>query len=264
MVESDPGPPDDIAEIFSRLPDYAPHKTHFWFDWGPILYRGRLDGSARVICVASDPGPTERIALRTLVGDAGQRVQGMLTRLGLTRSYLCLNAHAYALFPSHGAAGLKLLKDPLHVSWRNELLDRLNTPNLQAIIAFGKQAQEAIDLWPGVGNTPLFKLPHPSSDNMQVLLNAWRAAVIQLRGIVTPDSDGDLTVPNYGTKFIEANYSPIPRRDLPFGTPTWIGDDAWGRSAQPRHNNSVRRPRANEVAAGMDPQHTLIWIAPES
>jgi hypothetical protein len=53
-----------------------------------------------VLCLASDPGPTERIAGRTLVGNAGQRVQGLLAKLGLTRSYLCLNAWAYALRPS--------------------------------------------------------------------------------------------------------------------------------------------------------------------
>ena len=53
-----------------------------------------------MLCIASDPGPTERIAGRTLVGDAGQRVQGFLTKLGLTRSYALVNAFAYALLPS--------------------------------------------------------------------------------------------------------------------------------------------------------------------
>ena len=78
------------------MPD-PPIKDDFWFDWGPIFYRGRLDGSARVMCVASDPGPTERIAGRCLVGNAGQRVQGLLAKLGLTRSHVCLNAWAYAV-----------------------------------------------------------------------------------------------------------------------------------------------------------------------
>jgi len=57
-----------------------------------VFYRGRLDGSARLLCAASDPSTTERVAMRTLVGDAGQRVQGFLTKVGLTRSHLCLNA----------------------------------------------------------------------------------------------------------------------------------------------------------------------------
>ncbi len=77
MTEFDGGPPAALAQLFDRVPD-PPVKQDFWFDWGPIFYRGGLDGSARVLCVASDPGPTERIAGRSLVGNAGQRVQGLL------------------------------------------------------------------------------------------------------------------------------------------------------------------------------------------
>ena len=102
MADFDPGPPQPFHDLFDHVPDYGPVRQHFWYDWGPVFYRGRLDGTARVLCIASDPGPTERIAGRTLVGDAGQRVQGFLTKLGLTRSYVCLNAFSYALFPSHG------------------------------------------------------------------------------------------------------------------------------------------------------------------
>jgi hypothetical protein len=35
------------------------------------------------------------------VGDAGQRVQGFLSKLGLTRSYVLDNAHPFALHPAH-------------------------------------------------------------------------------------------------------------------------------------------------------------------
>ena len=77
MSEFDHGPPAQLAALFDDVPD-PPVAEDFWFDWGPIFYRGRLDGSARVLCIASDPGPTERIAGRSLVGNAGQRVQGFL------------------------------------------------------------------------------------------------------------------------------------------------------------------------------------------
>ena len=33
--------------------------------------------------------------VRRLAGDAGQRVQGLLRKVGLTRSYVLANAHAY-------------------------------------------------------------------------------------------------------------------------------------------------------------------------
>jgi uracil-DNA glycosylase len=110
--EFDRGPSAELAQHFAGVPD-PPDKSDFWFDWGPIFYRGRLDGSARVLCVASDPGPTERVAGRSLVGSAGQRVQGLLAKLGLTRSYVCLNAWAYALHPSRARAAEADLDDLL-------------------------------------------------------------------------------------------------------------------------------------------------------
>ena len=255
MIEFDPGPPPEFAELFAQAPDYGPYKHHFWYDWGPIFYRGRLDGSARVLCIASDPGPTERVAMRTLVGDAGQRVQGFLTKIGLTRSYICLNAFTYALFPTHGSEAPQILSDPNQKNWRNALYNKAKGSNVQAIIAFGTNAQYALDLWDGKGNTPVFKVPHPSSRNPQKLIDDWRAAVPQLRAIVTPDPDADPKVPNYGDKFSEADYARIPLRDLPFGVPAWLGDDSWGRAATPRHDNCVSRAKSDEF-------HTLTWIAP--
>src|SRR4029078_3958227 len=148
-------------------------------DWCPVLYRGRLDGSARLLCVASDPGPTERVALRTLVGDAGQRVQGFLTRLGLTRSYICVNAFAYALHPSAGGGTRAILNDPAQRAWRNAVFDQLKTPALQVVIHVGEQAQSAVHLWAGRGNLPLGEVPHPSSRDAAHLLTAWGAAITQ-------------------------------------------------------------------------------------
>lgn len=257
MIEFDKGPPQAFARAFAACPDYGPLKQHFWYDWGPVFYRGRLDGSARVICLASDPGATERIAGRTLVGDAGQRVQGFLARIGLTRSYLCLNAFSYALFPSQAGQGDAILDEPAQLAWRNKLFDRAHRPAVQAVIAFGVQARKAIDLWPGKGNTPVIVLPHPSSHDEDELLRRWRAAVTQLRGLVTADADADTGLPNYGRSFRESDYVAIPRRDLPYGAPDFMGNDAWGRAQQPQRRSSVKRPQP-------DDRHTLIWTAPTS
>src|SRR5205823_6043013 len=121
-AEFDRGPPKALAEICARCPPPSNPKA-FWTAWGPVFYRGRLDGSARVLCIASDPGPTERIADRTLVGDAGQRVQGFVAKLGLTRSYLCVNAFPYALHPSWGPSADELLAEPTQTTWRTTFYD---------------------------------------------------------------------------------------------------------------------------------------------
>jgi len=256
-VEFDPGPPPAVAEVFARVPDYSEHRTDFWFDWGPIFYRGRLDGSARLLCVASDPGATERIAGRTLVGDAGQRVQGFLAKVGLTRSYLCLNALVYGMFPSHFSKAPGILHEQEQTEWRNELFDKAThiTTTLQAVVAFGSNAQIAVDLWGGKGNLPVFEIHHPSFPDEDELLSGWRDAMKQLRDIVTPDPDGDNSGPNYGSSFDETDYAPVPRRDLPFGVPAFLGDDAWRRTGDPPGKTSVVRPSDDIL-------HTLVWHSP--
>ena len=248
----DRGPLVDFARHFELVPT-PPEPERFWTDWGPVFYRGRTNGSARLLCIASDPGPTERIAGRTLVGDAGQRVQGFLWKLGLTRSYLCLNAFAYALIPSEADHADEMLQAPAQAGWRNRLYDIARTDEVQAVIAFGRVAQSAVDLWDGKEGLPLHRVPHPSSHDEVVLLDGWRAAIDELRTIVTPDDDGDASVPNYGATFEEGDYAPIPREDMPFGAPSFLGDDRWRRAAGGR--SSASRPSP-------DDRHTLVWIAP--
>ena len=253
MASFDPGPSSRFTQIFAAVPD-PPVKTDFWLDWGPVFYRGRTDGSAKLLCVASDPGPTERIAGRTLVGNAGQRVQGFLSKLGLTHSYLCLNAWAYGLHPTRASAELARLGDPAQLQWRNRLFDAAAGSPLQGLVAFGEMAQGAVAKWTTRPHLPLVEVPHPSSRNTTALLNAWRAAITELRGVITPDADGDAGGPNYGSRFTEADYAPIPRGDLPFGAPDFLGDDSWVRTRPGSAQNSVERPSP-------DDGHTLIWHA---
>ena len=256
MADFDPGPPALVARHFANVPSYVDYQELFWHDWGPVFYRGRLNRTARLLAIASDPGPTERIAGRTLVGDAGQRVQGFLTKLGLTRSYALVNAYAYALRPSRAQQAAPLLSRPDQLSWRNTLLQMITGEQLQAIVAFGAQARSAVRLWDGKPDVPVFEVPHPSSRDAQKLVDSWRQAVTELRAIVSPDADGDPGVPNYGPKFLESDYAPIPARDLPFGVPPWLGDDTWGRKDIPKHNNSVERPSTDVL-------NTLVWRAPK-
>jgi uracil-DNA glycosylase len=257
-VEFDKGPPIAIARHFASLPPIAPeHRDLFWYDWGPVFYRGRLNGTAKVLGIASDPGPTERLVGRTLVGDAGQRVQGFLTKLGLTTSYALVNAFPLAVHPSKVSKALPLLKDSDQLAWRNRFYDLITDSRLEAIIAFGGNAQAALRLWDSAPEVPTFEIPHPSAHNGADLAARWAAAIPAARAAVTPDPGGDQTGPNYGGGITEADYARIPHADLPYGQPIWIGDDRWGRTDSPRHNNTLER------AAG-DPDHTMTWQAPRS
>ena len=54
MSDFDPGPPASLAALLDDVPD-PPVLDDFWFDWGPVFYRGRLDG--RRACFASPLTP---------------------------------------------------------------------------------------------------------------------------------------------------------------------------------------------------------------
>ena len=89
--------PGICQEPFVTLCDEAPDpsifpSSSFRVEWGPIFHRGRLDGTARILCIGQDPAQNETIVRRILIGVAGHRVQGFLAKLGIDRSYVMLNA----------------------------------------------------------------------------------------------------------------------------------------------------------------------------
>ena len=95
------------AEPFATLvAEYPGEEVYpsadFRVEWGPIFHRGRLDGSARVLVLGQDPATHEAISRRILVGEAGQRVQGLLAKVGITDSYVMVNAFLYSVFGQQG------------------------------------------------------------------------------------------------------------------------------------------------------------------
>ena len=262
MAQSDAGPAGTIKAVMEATPDYraAVGDTEtFWYDFGPVLYRGRLDGTARVLGIASDPGPSECLpfARRALIGDSGQKTQGFFAKLGLTRSYALVNGFAVALRPSQKTKGLDVLKNNVEIRGARHALYNglLAGGQIQAIIAFGGVAHDAYDLWaasnPAVNAIPVFKIAHPAAvdreaSGQDTALIGWRDGVTALRAIVSPDVDGDPSAPNYGAFFTEVDYARIPRWDLPAVAPPYVGDDSWGRAASPRHNNCCERPSPDD------------------
>ncbi len=159
--------------------------------------------------------------------------------------------------PGKVSRALPLLSDPDQLAWRNRFYDLVTDSRLEAIIAFGGNAQAALRLWETAPDVPTFEVPHPSAHNGADLATKWAAAIPDARAAVTPDPGGDRSGPNYGAGITEADYARIPHADLPYGQPIWIGDDHWGRTDSPRHNNTVKR-------AAADPDHTMTWQAPIS
>ena len=117
-MEWDPGPPPAIKTIFEQAPlkEYKNKRNRFRLEWGPMYYRGRLDGSAKLIVIGQDPAADENVARRILVGDAGQRVQGFLSKLGITRSYVMVNSVLYSIFGQFDDDEHKMIARELHIT----------------------------------------------------------------------------------------------------------------------------------------------------
>src|SRR5436309_12143177 len=161
-MEWDPGPPPAIKTIFEQAPlnEYKNKPNRFRLEWGPMYYRGRLDGSAKVIIIGQDPAADENVARRILVGSAGQRVQGFLRKLGINKSYVMVNTFLYGLKGQIDAEAKTISASASIKNWRNQLLDLLTTGQTEAVIAFGAGAQQVVDLWPGASGLFVAKILH--------------------------------------------------------------------------------------------------------
>lgn len=221
----DPGPPQAWRQLFASAPlaAYEARPDLFRLDFGPVFYRGRLDGTARLLVVGQDPSVNEILAQRVFIGQSGQRLQGFLAKLGVERSYLMLNTFSFSIFDQFGGDNATLShQDPI-LAHRNRLFDAVVAGNpLQAVITVGTAAREAIDRWPGIGTIPRAHIPHPSFPDVARLLINWNAALAALRHAVDPD-DGGAVGPDEGAQFSSDEVVPIPRGDLSFGLPPWHG-----------------------------------------
>ena len=217
--------------------------TQFRIEWGPIFHRGRLDGSARVLVLGQDPAQHETIIRRVLVGEAGRRLQGLLGKLGLTKSYVIMNTFLYSVY---GSVKAKTRRDPNLVAYRNRWLDAfLAGGKIEGVFALGMLADEAWQMWKqtptGSSSTVAYAaITHPtqpesSSKNDKTklaaatkkLLQNWNVGLETLAPAIThPDVSVPLTL--YGDTWADGDRLPIPEFDLPAGLPPWMHQqDGW-------------------------------------
>ena len=57
---------------------------------------------AHVLVLGQDPATHEAISRRILVGEAGQRVQGLLAKVGLSTGYVLVNTFLYSVYGQGG------------------------------------------------------------------------------------------------------------------------------------------------------------------
>lgn len=245
--EFDPGyVSEPYLTLCAQYPEAEAYPAaQFRLEWGPIFHRGRLDGSARVLVVGQDPAQHETIVRRILVGEAGRRVQGLLARLGVTRSYVFVNCFLYSVYGSVKAA---TRRNPALVGYRNRWLDALLAgTKVEAVLALGQAADEAWRMWRATPagqsvDVAYAAVTHPtqpesSSQGDKVKLAAatrrmlqnWNAALQALSPAVRHPDEPTALLP-YGPTWREGDRRPIPALDFPAGLPAWMHEhDGWAR-----------------------------------
>lgn len=230
-----PGYPAPYDALVAAVPDTAYPPDAFRVEWGPIFHRGRLDGTATLLVLGQDPAVAEAVTRRILVGVAGQRTQGLLARLGLTRSYVMVNTFAFSVYGQ--AAGTKHVNDAAIAAYRNNWLSAIVAGNhITAVVTLGTLATRAYGQWQaGTGfaahHAGILHPTYPESASAagQIslaeatarLLANWNAALPGLLAAV-PHPDQPPTGTPYGSTFTPADLPPIPPDDLPPGTPAWM------------------------------------------
>jgi uracil-DNA glycosylase len=251
-----------LANEYPESDVYPPGQ--FRTEWGPIFHRGRLDGTARILIIGQDPAQHETVVRRILVGEAGRRVQGFLAKLGITRSYVFVNAFLYSVF---GSVRTQTRRDPRLVGYRNRWLDALLlNRDVAAVLALGDAAAEAWQMWKntpqGQASTVTFApVTHPTQpesfskgDRTKLaqatkrLLSNWNVGLQTLApAIGHPDSPTPLML--YGDAWADGDRLPVPEFDFPAGLPAWMHEqDGWARRAgaevlAKRRNITITVPR---------------------
>jgi hypothetical protein len=237
-------------QLVTDYPDETVYPADsFRVEWGPIFHRGRLDGTARLLVVGQDPAAHETIARRILVGEAGQRIQGFLTRLGLTRSYVFVNTFLYSVFGQGG--GERHVDDAAIAQYRHRWLDAITREQpIEAILSLGHLADSAVGMWQttptgaknGAVHANVVHPTYPDSASrsgkitkaaaFERLCASWNDGLQKLHPVVTADEPTPLQL--YGTTITKADLTGIPARDLPAGLPAWMSAlDAWAARTGP-------------------------------
>lgn len=252
-TDFDLGPTGAFVGLCNKYPSATAYADGFRTQWGPIFYRGRLDGSARILGIGQDPAHHEAVVRRILIGEAGRRVQGFLRKLGFTKSYVLMNAFVYGIY-NQTMAGPHVNDAPI-AKYRNKWFDAiLASGKIEGVVAFGSYADKA---WQKYRTTPSGKnvtvayehVMHPTADGkgnppitLETLFKNWNNGLKNLRAhIKNPDAAPSHV--KYETAFKPSELPPIPSIDVPPGIPDWMRTTfGWATMTQPAGNQ-----RANHL-----------------
>ena len=245
------------AELFAETPNYrglaraVVRRDAFRWHHGPMFYRGRLDGSAKVVIVGQEGAQDESLSHRSFTGGTGARMQHFLRFVGLDRSYLFLNSFVYPIVGQYTTDLQALAQDPVSpiAAHRKLIFDKaIVDGDVRLVVAVGRAAKESVASWvvahggdadpdqlhdASMGDLPsrvhLVGVLHPggaAGGSTSGIRASFQSAVNRVRDWLTQDPGWLLVDPgmnrNLATPYPYQS-APIPYRDFPFGTCPRLG-----------------------------------------
>ena len=244
-------------ELFAATPNYRAlgravvGREAFRWHFGPMFYRGRLDGSARVIVVGQEGAQDESLSHRSFTGGTGGHMQHFLSYLGLDRSYLFLNSFVYPIFGQYTADLRRLGQDTRSpvVAHRHRILDKaVGDSDARLVVAVGKAAKESVATWirarggtadpdslhlasvgPPSAGLRFLGVRHPggaAAGGLRDIKADFAVAAGRMAAWIQADP-GWLPADATTVRNLDAAYryrsTPVPHRDFPFGTSPLLG-----------------------------------------
>jgi uracil-DNA glycosylase len=251
-VEFDRGPSPGVARLLVggsaglAWPDFAALGVPgaATYGGGP-LYRGRFVG-VRVLVLADQAGHDDLVWGRAFTGESGQRFQGLLAALGITRSYLILRTLPVDTAGLSAGKVFALADRPDVVALHRAVTGRVLDDNqVTVLVTVGPHAERIagrLDL----DGQPVVALPPWSAGGARA---AWVNAHGHLRSLGIP-----IDQPPTATTW-DGERAQIPRADLPFGFPRWQGSSG---------DRVVRSKKVAGADAAADPAYKVWaprWVA---
>jgi hypothetical protein len=247
-------------ELFADTPNYrglgraVRRREAFRWHFGPMFFRGRLDGSARVVIVGQEGAQDESLSHRSFTGGTGARMQHFLGHLGIDRSYVFLNTFVYPIFGQYIDALRPLAQDPRSpiVDHRHRIFDKVaQGGDVRLVIGVGRAAKESVATWvesrggtadpdrlhlasaPGpLAGGRFLGVLHPgggASGGTAAIKADFNRAARQVATWLAADPGWLPTDAGMGrdlaSPFVYAS-NPIPFRDFPYGTTPRLGRGA--------------------------------------
>src|SRR3989338_2162517 len=188
------------------------------FGTGPIFKVGPF--KPFFLILADQESQDDMFTTRVLSGDGGQKLQHLLLKAGITRSYVIIRTLPVDTLDLSEREVRRVSGHDQVQKVRNKILSELLSQNdVKVILTVGPLAQEALEKFK-TKNLPVFHLKSVKDPDAA---QNWTEVLKRLSNVdYEKDEKADFKF-SYNKREFKNTRLQINRHDLPFGTPRWMG-----------------------------------------